>query len=279
MNKHELINLPFFKGIDLKRQEQLINQVCNLLVNKKVKLNETADFGYFHTGEYKLNEAYYMACRYLYSKIDVEPNLEPIITECSELIQKQLEIIYGYDYGIVNQLISDTISAFNKKAFDNREAYKKAKETQDTLKRFINDGRVLLSDLYIDSALDLYVFDAVFDYNPKKLEVYVKQVPCSELRDIPEALFMIFNNHPTKVANKLPSFDMRIDTLKKTHIATLRINPYSTWYRFKPSVVDAILADREGYVKVTSFNREAFITNHEFIDRYSVQIVDPELEN
>lgn len=279
MNKHNLINQPFFRHIHTQTVDLLVHEAITKLRNPKIKLTETADFDYFYEPHVALPQAYYVACRYLYIKHNVEPKLEPIIQEFEREYTSQMEQLGSYDYGLVNQLISDTIYAFNSEAKLKREAYKSAKETQDTIKRFINDGRVQLSDLYLDQTLDLYVFDALFEYKPKRTEVYVKRVPCSELRDIPEALLMVFNNHPTKLVNKLPSFSIRINTLKKPHTAIISISPYSTWHRFKPSVADAILADREGYVRVTSFNREAFNTNYEYLDQYDIQIVDPELED
>lgn len=156
---------------------------------------------------------------------------------------------------------------------------KAAQETLEQLKRFIIDGRIGLSDIHLDPKLDLYVINVWFRSGilGKPDQLIAANVPCSELRDIPEALCMIYKGHPA-FGGEFPSFEMRINTLKKPHVATLRLSINMGWVRIKPKLFDAILADKEGYVKVLRFDREAFNTSYEYLDYYSIQICDPDNE-
>lgn len=237
---------------------------------KKIKFTKPADFEYFiHT-----NNDLASACDALLDFLKDNASLQKVLPEVQVKKQQILDDIYAdiekegaYDFSklmcfayLVHNIVKDSaVEAYSR----HKEASKRSKEGLKLFERLKADGRLTLQHVGYDHNMDWHNFQLLFCGREPKGEPF----PIDSKMDGLGAVYYAHKAKNTIYASEklhsFPVYEIRINTLNKLHTAMIKINN-GPWKRINPRLAEMIIDDEA--IKVSDSNREAFMTNSNYVD-------------
>lgn len=237
---------------------------------KKVKFTKPADFEYF----INTNNDLASACDALLDFLKDNTSLQKVLPEVQVKKQQILDDIYAdiekegaYDFSklmrfayLVHNIVKDPAVEVHSR---HEEASKRSKEGLKLFERLKADGRLTLQHVGYDYNMDWHNFQLLFCGREPKGEPF----PIDSKMDGLGAVYYAHKYSNQRFSNrdmdKYPVYEIRINTLNKLHTATIKIDD-GPWKRINPRLAEMIIDDEA--IKVSDSNREAFMTNSNYVD-------------